>query len=467
MDNIKDKEKFIGESKLLGTPETKFTFKLKKGSVTEDKLAPNAVDWDKLSQRLKDLLVAIQAAIGEAVDPDTIKEMIRNIIREMIDSGDEIIDEDALVNRITQTILNSLGEKYPSFKLDESEISTIDDVIDEKAPSDTQGEVVFSTALHTFLFKVTDENNSNYGKYYKDWEGSDDYLTNNNADPKKGVIFMVSDGSDYYYWDGHNLVPLGSKEEVDIDTVAERVAEIIQTAKKNLIPFDGVMSKTTSVDVLDAQAPQGVEGNILFYSQTGTFLYRVNEEPEEPIPGQITPPESKYYKYWEGWTDYKDAQDTPKSKVVFVLRNGSAYYYWDGSELQEFVTETSMAATIDALDIEAVPIKGNNGVKVEVVTEVVDDKTVKVKTASLADIPKDSNNTIGTTYNFNSLLPIESKTTGSTKHIITSNILGQITGYDADNQPIINTSKITLPKGSKIVPNGGIAKIPVEGGERS
>lgn len=459
MDN--NKEKYLSESLLSEEPKKKFVLKLKRNSVTGDKIAPNAVGWDKLSQRIKDLFAAIQAAIGEPVDPETIKEMVRNTVREIIDSGDEIIDEDALVNRITQTILDSLGEEYPSFKLDDSEISD-SDLINQPAPSGTVGEVVFSTTLHTFLFKDTGQFSPNYGKYYKTWEGSDDYLINNNAGPKKGVIFMVSDGSDYYYWDGHNLVPLGSKEEVDIDTVAERVAEIIhiETEGKNFIPFDGVMDKASSVNILDAKAPQGVEGDILFYAKTGTFIYGVHEEPD---PASII----KYYKYWEGWTDYKDAQDKPQSKVVFVLRNGSSYYYWDGSEFQEFVTETSMAATIDALDIEAVPIKGNNGVEVEVVTEVVDGKTVKVKTASLADIPKDSNNMIGTTYNFNSLLPIESKTTGSTKHIITSNILGQITGYDADNQPIINTSKITLPKGSKIVPNGGIAKIPVEGGERS
>lgn len=463
MDN--NKEKYLSESLLSEEPKKKFVLKLKRNSVTGDKIAPNAVDWDKLSQRIKDLFAAIQAAIGDPVDPETIKEMVRNTVREIVDSGDDIIDEDALVNRITQTILDSLGEEYPSFKLDDSEISD-SDLINQPAPSGTVGEVVFSTTLHTFLFKDTGQFSHNYGKYYKAWEGSDDYLINNNAGPKKGVIFMVSDGSDYYYWDGHNLVPLGSKEEIDINTVAERVAEIIQieTEGKNFIPFDGVMDKASSVNVLDAQAPQGVEGDILFYAKTGTFIYGVHEEPDST---SII----KYYKYWEGCTDYKDTQDKPQSKVVFVLRDGSSYYYWDGSELQEFVTETSMAATIDAtidaLDIEAVPIQGNNGVKVEVVTEVVDDKTVKVKTASLADIPKDSNNMIGTTYNFNSLLPIESKTTGSTKHIITSNILGQITGYDADNQPIINTSKITLPKGSKIVPNGGIAKIPVEGGERS
>lgn len=267
MDNIKDKEKFIGESKLLGTPETKFTFKLKKGSVTEDKLAPNAVDWDKLSQRLKDLLVAIQAAIGEVVDPETIKEMIRNVIREMIDSGDEIIDEDALADRITQAVLNSLGEKYPSFKLDESEISTIDDIIDEKAPSDIQGEVVFSTALHTFLFKVTDEDNPNYGKYYKDWEGSDDYLTNNNADPKKGVIFMVEDGSDYYYWDGHNLVPLGSKDdggeefEVLVDEKGITLNEDSEIALRD-ISYIPVGNKMGTTYVWDNQIPsEKITGN--------------------------------------------------------------------------------------------------------------------------------------------------------------------------------------------------------------
>lgn len=259
MDNIRDKEKFIGESKLLGNPETKFTFKLKKHSVTGDKLAPDAVGWDKLSQRLKDLLVAIQAAIGEAVDPDTIKEMIRNIIREMIDSGDEIIDEDALADRITQAVLNSLGEKYPSFKLDESEISTIDDVIDEKAPSDTQGEVVFSTTLHTFLFKVTDEDSPNYGKYYKDWEGSDDYLTNNNADPKKGVIFMVEDGSDYYYWDGHNLVPLGSKDdggdvEVKVDEYGITLNEDSEIALRD-IPYISGGNKIGTTYVWDNKIP--------------------------------------------------------------------------------------------------------------------------------------------------------------------------------------------------------------------
>lgn len=341
MDN--NKEKYLSESLLSEEPKKKYVLKLKNNSVTGDKIAPNAVDWDKLSQRIKDLFAAIQAAIGEPVDPETIKEMIKNVINDMIESGEEI---------------------------------------------------------------------------------------------------------------------------VDIDTIAEKVAEIIQVENKNFIPFDGVMSKITLVDVLDVQAPQDVEGNILFYPQAGTFIYRVYEEPEEPIPGQITPSVSKYYKYWEGWTDYKDAQDTPKSKVVFVLRNGSAYYYWDGSELQEFVTETSLASTIDDLDIESAAVIGENGVKVVETTKVVDDKTVKIKTASLADIPKDANNMIGTTYNFNSVLPVESKTRGNTKHIITTNITGQITGY-VDGQPQINTSKITLPSGSKIVPNGGMPTVAVEGGEMS
>lgn len=341
MDN--KNEKYLSESLLSEEPKKKYVLKLKNNSVTGDKIAPNAVDWDKLSQRIKDLFAAIQAAIGEPIDPETIKEMIKNVINDMIDSGEEI---------------------------------------------------------------------------------------------------------------------------VDIDTVAEKVAEIIQVENKNFIPFDGVMPKGTSIDVLDVQAPQDVEGNVLFYPQTGTFIYRVYEEPEEPIPGQITPPVSKYYKYWEEWTDYKDAQDTPKSKVVFVLRNGSAYYYWDGSELQEFVTETSLASTIDDLDIESAAVTGENGVKVVETTKVVDDKTVKIKTASLADIPKDANNMIGTTYNFNSILPIESKNKGNTKHIITTNITGQITGYE-DGQPKIDTSKITLPSGSKIVPNGGIPAIRVEGGETS
>ena len=341
MDN--NKEKYLSESLLSEEPKKKFVLKLKGNSVTGDKIAPNAVDWDKLSQRIKDLFAAIQAAIGEPVDPETVKEMIKNVINDMIESGEEI---------------------------------------------------------------------------------------------------------------------------VDIDTVAEKVAEIIQVENKNFIPFDGVMPKGTPVDVLDVQAPQDVDGNVLFYPQMGTFIYSVYEEPEESISGQITPQVSKYYKYWEGWTDYKDAQDTPKSKVVFVLRNGSAYYYWDGSELQEFVTETNLASTIDALDIESAAVTGENGVKVVETTKVVDDKTVKIKTASLADIIKDANNMIGTTYNFNSILPVESKNKGNTKHIITTNITGQITGYE-NGQPKIDTSKITLPSGSKIVPNGGMPTVPVTGGEMS
>lgn len=281
MDNIKDKEKFIGESKLLGTPETKFTFKLKKGSVTEDKLAPNAVDWDKLSQRLRDLLVAIQAAIGKAVDPDTIKEMIRNIIREMIDSGDEIIDEDALADRITQAVLNSLGEKYPPFKLNNSDISLIDDVIDQTAPSGTVGEVVFSTKLQTFLFKVTDEDNPNYGKYYKGWEGSDGYLINNNADPKKGVIFMVEDGSDYYYWDGHNLVPLGSKDdggdaEVKVDENGITLNSNDEIALKD-IPYNSRTNKVGTSYVFNTELPID-EGNTRYVIHKDIITGNVTEE---------------------------------------------------------------------------------------------------------------------------------------------------------------------------------------------
>lgn len=450
MDN--NKEKYLSESLLSEEPKKKFVLKLKSNSVTGDKIAPNAVDWDKLSQRIKDLFASIQAAIGEPIDPDTIKEMIRNVIKEMIDSGDEIIDEDALADRITQAVLNSLGEKYPSFKLDDSEISD-SDLINQPAHSGTVGEVVFSTTLHTFLFKDTDQLSLSYGKYYKAWEGSDDYLINNNAGPKKGVIFMVEDGSDYYYWDGHNLVPLGSKEVIDIDAIAERVAEIIQVEveDKDFIPFDGVMSKTTSVTVLDATAPQDVEGNILFYAKTGTFIYEVYEE-QESTSGQVSPPILKYYKYWKGWTDYKDAQDTPKSKVVFVLRDGSSYYYWDGSELQEFVTEESLAATISALVIEATPIKGNNGVKVVDTTEVIGNKTVKVKTASLADISKETYNMIGTTYVFGNTLP--TVLSSNTKYVIANNVSN-------------NAGKITLPSGSKIVPNGGMPTVAVEGGEMS
>ena len=251
---------------------------------------------------------------------------------------------------------------------------------------------------------------------------------------------------------------------VDIDAVIDAIEAKLSDGVKVI---DGVLSSDAAISVRDETASSEVEGEILYYPKAagtkGSFIFKCTDDTYG------TPP--VYFKDWFGSEAYFDEDEDylPSKNKIFVLRNNSKYYYYDGDTLQEFVTQAALATILDDFDITPFLVHGNNGVKVIETTEIdpTTGKSITVKTASLADIPKDSNNMVGTTYNFNSLLPIESKTIGSTKHIITSNITGQITGYDADNQPIINTSKITLPKGSKIVPNGGIPKIPVEGGEYS
>lgn len=330
---MSEKKKNIGDSKLLGSPNKMLGLRLKNGAVTSEKLAPNSITRDKLSELLKALLkkfeediAALQLAVGESADPEVIKEMIRDIIQEMIDDGDEIIDVDALIETI---------------------ISRID---------------VGDTAI---------------------------------------------------------------------------------------LPIDGIAPSGTDINVIEIQVPEGTEGEILYYPSEKTFVFRVANELD---PEQVTPETFSYYRYWPGFEPYTDfTQGTnngkPKLKVFFVLRDGSAYYYWDGTTMQELVTQ-ELVSNIVASKTEIV---GTNGVSVIETTNPITNK--KTQTASLADIPYAENvNKVGTTYVFDNSLP--QTLTPNTRYVIANNV------GNTDNL-------ITMPQGSKVVPNGGIPTVPVEGGEMS
>ena len=170
-----------------------------------------------------------------------------------------------------------------------------------------------------------------------------------------------------------------------------------------IVKFDGIIDHVSITE----QSSTSTNGLIIYVESIHMFAYQVME--------------NMNFKYYSNWTNstlyFNDSHTAPKTDVMYVNTTTNTLYKYD--------TDTSNL------------------------------KVIKIETKSVDIAYNATSNSVGTTYVHSNVMPVVAP---NTKYVMTSNITSQ-EGQTA--------SVIKLQPGSKLVPNGGIPTIPVEGGETS
>ena len=253
-----------------------------------------------------------------------------------------------------------------------------------------------------------------------------------------------------YLWNGSELVQVGISE-----------------FNLQIAPFDGVINSAT----IQESSYTGT-GDVFYITSLQRFAFRV-----------ISLNQTKYYDNWSDSGLYFGEDRKPRKDTIYV--NNGIGYVFDGTngliaiggstpsgpDSQQTVDQSLSTTSTNAIANKTVTTELNNlsgrvttmeqsGVPSEV---TADEVTISAKNASggnaaihLASNPKSTVNSVGAIHVTDSTLP--SSVSQNTKYIIYKDI----TTGNVDGQ-----NYIQLASGTKIVPNGGIPKVPVVGGEMS
>lgn len=253
-----------------------------------------------------------------------------------------------------------------------------------------------------------------------------------------------------YLWNGSELVQVGISE-----------------FNLQIAPFDGVINSATV-----QESTYTGTGDIFYITSLQRFAFRV-----------ISLNQTKYYNNWSDSGLYFGENRKPRKDTIYV--NNGVGYVFDGTnglvaiggstpsgpDTQQTVDQSLSTTSTNAVSNKAVTTELNDlsgrvttmeqsGVPSEV---TADEITVSAKNTTggnaaihLASNPKSTVNSVGAIHVTDSVLP--SNVSQNTKYIIYKDI----TTGNVDGQ-----NYIQLASGTKIVPNGGIPKVPVVGGEMS